>query len=115
LIVEGNNGTPYRPKIFVSAHKFTTHRICTLDARPPQKRWLPEMIYAFLDQLSEGMSNRDLKNSVSLAQRLAVGRAIDNPDLYDLTMDELMSAIPDAATSRQKELSRSSLPKVPIF
>src|SRR5258708_4477394 len=37
---------------------------------------------SILGQLSEGMSNRDLKNWVSLAQRLAVGRAIDNPDLY---------------------------------
>jgi hypothetical protein len=47
-----------------------------------------------LGRLSDGMSPRNLKNWVSLAQHLAVGRAIDSPDLYDLTLDDLMSTIP---------------------
>jgi hypothetical protein len=39
---------------------------------------------------SEGMSNRYLKNWVSLAQRIAVGRAIVDPDRYDLIFDDLI-------------------------
>jgi SpoVK/Ycf46/Vps4 family AAA+-type ATPase len=68
-----------------------------------------------LGQLSEGMSNRDLKNWVSLAQRLAVGRAIVDPDRYDMTFEDLMNTIPEAAGRRLQHPQGSPLPKVPIL
>jgi hypothetical protein len=68
-----------------------------------------------LGQLSEGMSNRDLKNWVSLAQRLAVGRAIVDPERYDMTLDDLMNTIPEAARCRTQGLQRSTLPTEPIL
>jgi transitional endoplasmic reticulum ATPase len=68
-----------------------------------------------LGQLSEGMSNRYLKNWVSLAQRIAVGRAIVDPDRYDLIFDDLMSTIPEAARSRPQDPSSSARQTAPIL
>ncbi|WP_165420465.1 AAA family ATPase [Edaphobacter modestus] len=66
-----------------------------------------------LGQISEGMSHRDLKNWFSLAQRRAVGRAIADPDLYNLTLDDLMSTIPEAAKCKPHP-KNSVRPSVPI-
>jgi SpoVK/Ycf46/Vps4 family AAA+-type ATPase len=68
-----------------------------------------------LGQLSEGMSNRDLKNWVSLAQRLAVGRAIVDPERYDMTFDDLMNTIPEAARCRTQGIQGSTSPTESIL